>query len=224
MESSMGEMSTKANEFSQAQDVIDRKVIHHEKKNICTFVKEEKSREEKVKSVELKLFIELYTSYVTLIGNVMDNPFTCDLAFDTGHMLKCSSPCAYLEKQLLEFIWLPICGKKVDSSFEVLKVHRRDFVTTTFENSTFELRLKQLDEKLVYPISFIDYLLKRDILKDFLAQNTTSYVKLLNQSFDGIFLYPLTFKVFLVELISLFYCKEELGRLSLLKEIDINVI
>ncbi|KAI5650513.1 hypothetical protein M9H77_36518 [Catharanthus roseus] len=33
--------------------------------------------------------------------NVMINPFTCDLAFDIDHMLKCSSPCAYLEKQLL---------------------------------------------------------------------------------------------------------------------------
>ncbi|KAI5672736.1 hypothetical protein M9H77_13100 [Catharanthus roseus] len=50
-ESPLGEMSTKENELSQAQDVIDRKVIHHEKKNTCTFVKEEKSREEKVKSV-----------------------------------------------------------------------------------------------------------------------------------------------------------------------------
>ncbi|KAI5675610.1 hypothetical protein M9H77_06560 [Catharanthus roseus] len=52
MESSMGEKSTKVNELSQAQDVVDRKVIHHEKKNTCTFVKEEKSREEKVKSDE----------------------------------------------------------------------------------------------------------------------------------------------------------------------------
>ncbi|KAI5667303.1 hypothetical protein M9H77_17156 [Catharanthus roseus] len=43
--------STKANNLSQAQDVIDRKVIHHEKKNTCIFVKEEKSRVEKVKSV-----------------------------------------------------------------------------------------------------------------------------------------------------------------------------
>ncbi|KAI5671813.1 hypothetical protein M9H77_12177 [Catharanthus roseus] len=51
MESSMGEKSTKAIELSQAQDLIDRKVIHHEKKNTCTFIKEEKSREAKVKSV-----------------------------------------------------------------------------------------------------------------------------------------------------------------------------
>ncbi|KAI5664204.1 hypothetical protein M9H77_23527 [Catharanthus roseus] len=227
----MGEMSTKANELSQAQDVIDRKVIHHEKKNTCTFVKKEKSREENLKSVvstkeseekrkeseclienheslkeeqekekqdeiekmcrNLKLktrkmkefllealqnhklssfyiflvliqsqllnfltttcgtkpnhgmkvkeegmekklsigfedtplclslnlfllyhefsfrelkFLELYASYVTLVGNVMINPFTCDLAFDIDHMLKCSSPCAYLEKRLLEFL------------------------------------------------------------------------------------------------------------------------
>ncbi|KAI5664001.1 hypothetical protein M9H77_23324 [Catharanthus roseus] len=31
MESSMGEKSIKVNELSQAQDVVDRKVIHHEK-------------------------------------------------------------------------------------------------------------------------------------------------------------------------------------------------
>ncbi|KAI5652990.1 hypothetical protein M9H77_30177 [Catharanthus roseus] len=47
----MGERFTKENELSQAQDVLDGKVIHHEKKKTCTFVKEEKSREEKVKSV-----------------------------------------------------------------------------------------------------------------------------------------------------------------------------
>ncbi|KAI5677450.1 hypothetical protein M9H77_08400 [Catharanthus roseus] len=51
MESSMGEMSTKANELSQAQGAIHRKVIHYEKKNTCTLVKEEKSRQKKVKSV-----------------------------------------------------------------------------------------------------------------------------------------------------------------------------
>ncbi|KAI5653419.1 hypothetical protein M9H77_30606 [Catharanthus roseus] len=51
MQSSMGEKSTKANNLSQAQGVIDRKIIHHEKKNTCTFVKEEKSRKEKVESV-----------------------------------------------------------------------------------------------------------------------------------------------------------------------------
>ncbi|KAI5668832.1 hypothetical protein M9H77_18685 [Catharanthus roseus] len=47
----MGEKSTKSNKLSQAQDVVDRKVIHYEKKNTCTFVEEEKSRVEKVKSV-----------------------------------------------------------------------------------------------------------------------------------------------------------------------------
>ncbi|KAI5657926.1 hypothetical protein M9H77_26719 [Catharanthus roseus] len=52
---------------------------------------------------ELKLFLELYVSYVT-----------CDLAFDIDRMLKCSSPCAYLEKQLLEFMWLLFCGKKMN--------------------------------------------------------------------------------------------------------------
>ncbi|KAI5681057.1 hypothetical protein M9H77_02284 [Catharanthus roseus] len=47
---------------------------------------------------ELNLVLELYASYVTLVGNVMVNPFTGDLAFDIDHMLKCSSTCSYLEK------------------------------------------------------------------------------------------------------------------------------
>ncbi|KAI5667357.1 hypothetical protein M9H77_17210 [Catharanthus roseus] len=51
--------------------------------------------------VGIKLFLELYASYVTLDGNMMVNPLTCDLTFDIDHMLKCSSPCAYLKKQLL---------------------------------------------------------------------------------------------------------------------------
>ncbi|KAI5661963.1 hypothetical protein M9H77_21286 [Catharanthus roseus] len=42
MESSMHEMCRKVNKLAQTQDVIDRKLIHHEKKNTCTFVKEEK--------------------------------------------------------------------------------------------------------------------------------------------------------------------------------------
>ncbi|KAI5653180.1 hypothetical protein M9H77_30367 [Catharanthus roseus] len=488
MESSMGEISTKENKLSQAQDILDRKVIHHEK-NTCTFVKKEKSREKKLKSVvstkesegkrkeseslienheslkeehekekqndiekseetkeemslmifggdkreeikesccdtslplisvsskellpttcgtkpnhgmkskeegmgkelsigfeytslslslnpfllyhdfafkELKLFLELYAPYVTLVGNVIVNLFTCDLAFDIDHILKCSSPCSYLEKQLLvsivrinpsyhdlellrdniffdllvanfssscasmwskihiffgsfvesgydervswfpwssssdfhakfkgkfvencdyessflyafmknlygfipsiqllslvshkfefppdeqkflivdgflkalllgnfhgfqfyyfhfkEFMWLLFCGKKINDSFKVLKVLLYDLLKTTFDNGVFELALKDLDEKLLYPISFIDCLLKYDILKDFLFQNTTSCVKLLNQSFGGILLYSLTFKEFLDELISLLYCKVELGGLCPLKK------
>ncbi|KAI5671334.1 hypothetical protein M9H77_11698 [Catharanthus roseus] len=50
---------------------------------------------------ELKLFLELNSSYVILVGNCMVNPFTCELAPDIDHMFKCSSPCAYLEKELL---------------------------------------------------------------------------------------------------------------------------
>ncbi|KAI5671897.1 hypothetical protein M9H77_12261 [Catharanthus roseus] len=95
-----------------------------------------------------------------------------------------------------EFLWLLFCGKKMNGSF------------------------KDHDEKLVYPISFIDYLLKRDILKDFLVQNTTSCDKLLHQAFGGILLYSLTFKEFLDELISLLYCKEELGGLFPLEEME----
>ncbi|KAI5671343.1 hypothetical protein M9H77_11707 [Catharanthus roseus] len=165
----------------------------------------------KEKDKELKLFIELCASYLTLVGNVIVNPFTCDLAFGIDHMLKCSSLCAYLAKQLLEFMWLLFCEKNMNGSFKVFKVHICDLVKTTSENGVLELTLKDLDEKLVYPISFIAYLLKRDMLKDFLVQNMTSCVKLLNQSFGGNLLYSLTFKEFLDELISLLYCKEELG-------------
>ncbi|KAI5676524.1 hypothetical protein M9H77_07474 [Catharanthus roseus] len=117
-------------------------------------------------SLRVKLFLELYASYVTLMGNVM------------------------------EFKWLQFCGKKMNGSFKVFKVHPCDLVKTTFENSVSELALKDLDEKLVYPISFIDYLLKRDIVKDFLVQNTTSCVKLLNKFIDDILLYSLTSKDF----------------------------
>ncbi|KAI5668880.1 hypothetical protein M9H77_18733 [Catharanthus roseus] len=57
---------------------------------------------------ELKLFLELYVSYVTLVGNVMVNPFTCELALDVAHIFKSSSSCAYLEKQLWKkySIWI----------------------------------------------------------------------------------------------------------------------
>ncbi|KAI5649979.1 hypothetical protein M9H77_35984 [Catharanthus roseus] len=43
MKSSMGEKSIKVNELIQTQNAADRKVIHHENKSTCTFVKEEKS-------------------------------------------------------------------------------------------------------------------------------------------------------------------------------------
>ncbi|KAI5664541.1 hypothetical protein M9H77_23864 [Catharanthus roseus] len=283
IESSMGEKSTKSNKLSQAQDVADKRVIHIEKKNTCTFGEEEKSRAEKVKSV-------LYASFVTFVRNVMVNPLPYDLAFGIDRMLKCSSPCASLEIQLLvsiarikpsyqdlEFLNDNIlldfvvanfssscssmqskihiyfrsfvesvfderlccyetsmgfnsvilisrnscdcfCVKKMNGSFKVLKVHRCDLVKTTFENGVFELTLKDLGEKLVYPISVIDCLLKRDILKDFLVQNTTSCVKLLIESFGGILTYSLIFKEFLDMLISLLYCKEKLDGLSPLKE------
>ncbi|KAI5666815.1 hypothetical protein M9H77_16668 [Catharanthus roseus] len=168
-------------------------------------------------------FLELCASYVILIGNVMVNTFTCNLAFDIDHMLKCSSPCDYLEKQLLEFMWLLYCGKKMNGSFKVLKVHPCDLVETTFEYGVFELTLKHLDKKLVYPISFIDYLLKSDILKEFLVQETTYCVKLLNQSFGGILLYYLIIREFFDELISLLYCKEVLGGLSPLKEMGYQI-
>ncbi|KAI5662181.1 hypothetical protein M9H77_21504 [Catharanthus roseus] len=172
MEFSMGEKSTKANKLSQAQDVLDRKVIHSQKKNICNFVKEENSREKKVKSVvstkekkiqsqflnflpttcgtkpnhrmkakeegmgkelsigledtslslslnpfllyhelpfkELKLFLELYASYVNLDRNVMVNLFTSDLAFDIDNMLKCSSHVLILRSNFWKLPWVSI--------------------------------------------------------------------------------------------------------------------
>ncbi|KAI5669854.1 hypothetical protein M9H77_19707 [Catharanthus roseus] len=40
---------------------------------------------------ELKLFLELNASYVTLVGNIMVNPFTCEQALDVAHMFKSSS-------------------------------------------------------------------------------------------------------------------------------------
>ncbi|KAI5676013.1 hypothetical protein M9H77_06963 [Catharanthus roseus] len=205
MKPSIIEEFLEVNELQQATIEVEGSVVLHVKEEVTNVEYCELMRDnslEKVKSVELKLFFELYASYVTLVGNVMNNPFTCDLALYINRILKCSSPCAYLEKQLL---------------FKVLKVHPCDLVITTFENGVYELTLKILDEKLVYPISFIDYLLKHDILKDFLVQNI---VNLLNQSIGGILLYSLTFKEFLNEFILLLYCNEELGGLFLLKEME----
>ncbi|KAI5682097.1 hypothetical protein M9H77_03325 [Catharanthus roseus] len=47
MEFSMGEKSTKVDDLSKAQDIVDRKVIHDEKNNTCTFVKEESQERKK---------------------------------------------------------------------------------------------------------------------------------------------------------------------------------
>ncbi|KAI5667942.1 hypothetical protein M9H77_17795 [Catharanthus roseus] len=50
---------------------------------------------------ELKLFLILNIFYVILVGNRMVNLFTCEIVLDIDYMLKYSSPCAFLEKQLL---------------------------------------------------------------------------------------------------------------------------
>ncbi|KAI5676326.1 hypothetical protein M9H77_07276 [Catharanthus roseus] len=85
-----------------------------------------------------------------------------------------------------EFMWLLFCEKKMNGYFKVLKIHLCNLVKTTFENGVFELTLKNLVEKLlVYPISFIDFLFKDDMLNDLLVQNTISCVKLLNQIFGA---------------------------------------
>ncbi|KAI5654065.1 hypothetical protein M9H77_31252 [Catharanthus roseus] len=97
-----------------------------------------------------------------------------------------------------EFMWLLVCGKKMSSSFKLLKAHLCDLEKAIFENGVFELNLKNLVEKhLVYYITFIDFILKDDIL----VQNINSCGKLLNQSFVGTLLYYFTFKEMLDELI-----------------------
>ncbi|KAI5653027.1 hypothetical protein M9H77_30214 [Catharanthus roseus] len=68
---------------------------------------------------DLKFFFGLYASYVTLVGNMM------------------------------EFMWLLFCGKKMNGSFKVVKVHPCYLAKTTFENGAFELTLRDLDEKLL---------------------------------------------------------------------------
>ncbi|KAI5676227.1 hypothetical protein M9H77_07177 [Catharanthus roseus] len=53
---------------------------------------------------ELTLFLELNACYMTLGGNFIVNPITCQQALDFAHMFKSSkssSSCAYLEKQPL---------------------------------------------------------------------------------------------------------------------------
>ncbi|KAI5663359.1 hypothetical protein M9H77_22682 [Catharanthus roseus] len=54
--------------------------------------------------MEFKLFLELYASYWTLVGNLMVNPLTCELALGDAHTFKCSSLCAYLEKEFLVIV------------------------------------------------------------------------------------------------------------------------
>ncbi|KAI5672269.1 hypothetical protein M9H77_12633 [Catharanthus roseus] len=75
---------------------------------------------------ELKLFLEFYASYVTFVGNVMVNPFTCDLAFDIDHMLH-------------EFMWFPICGKKMDVTFEIDGYQLKTIKDWSTSKSAFEV-------------------------------------------------------------------------------------
>ncbi|KAI5667707.1 hypothetical protein M9H77_17560 [Catharanthus roseus] len=63
-----------------------------------------------------------------------------ELVLDVDHMLKYSSPCAFLEKELVVF-----------------KAHVSDLVKTTFGSGVFELNLKNLAEKhLGYSIAFLE--------------------------------------------------------------------
>ncbi|KAI5650009.1 hypothetical protein M9H77_36014 [Catharanthus roseus] len=91
MESLMGEKSTKVDEHGKELS------IGYEDTSIRLSLNPFLLRHE-FSFKELKLFLELYVSYVILGGNLMINPFTCELALDVDHMRKCSSPCAYLEK------------------------------------------------------------------------------------------------------------------------------
>ncbi|KAI5658110.1 hypothetical protein M9H77_26903 [Catharanthus roseus] len=55
---------------------------------------------------ELKLFLELYASYRTLVGNFMVNPSTCELALGIAHkyMKKFVKECGYLPSFLDTFV------------------------------------------------------------------------------------------------------------------------
>ncbi|KAI5672423.1 hypothetical protein M9H77_12787 [Catharanthus roseus] len=156
MKSSMGEKSTKTNELSQSQEVIDRKShssLEEEHFYLCKRRKIKRGKCEEIQPQffnfltttcgtksnhgmkakgegmgkelsigyegtsislplnlfflchgfsfkELQLFLELNASYVIFVGNFMVYPVICEQALDIDHMLKCSYPCAYLEKQL----------------------------------------------------------------------------------------------------------------------------
>ncbi|KAI5650233.1 hypothetical protein M9H77_36238 [Catharanthus roseus] len=124
------------------------------------------------------------------------------MILDIDHMLKFSSSCAFLEKQLMEVMWLLNFRKKMNGSSKVFKAHLCDLVKTTFENGVFELNLKNLVEKrLVYSSTFVDFLFKDEALHEIIVQNTKSCVKIENQSLGATLLYSLTFKEFLDELI-----------------------
>ncbi|KAI5682963.1 hypothetical protein M9H77_04191 [Catharanthus roseus] len=124
------------------------------------------------------------------------------LVLDLDQMLKYSSSCAFLEKQLMEFMWLLNFRKKMNGSLKVFKAHLFDLVKTTFGNGVFELNLKNLLEKhLVYSTAFVDFLFKDEALNETIVQNTKSSVEIENQSLGATSLYSLTFKEFLDELI-----------------------
>ncbi|KAI5681509.1 hypothetical protein M9H77_02737 [Catharanthus roseus] len=125
MESLMDEKSTKVDELSKAQDVVDRKFFNFltttcgTKSNYGMKAKEKGMGKElsigyedtsisfslnpfllrhELSFKELKLCLELNASYVTLVGNFMANSFTCEQDLDVARMLKSSSSCAYVEK------------------------------------------------------------------------------------------------------------------------------
>ncbi|KAI5682526.1 hypothetical protein M9H77_03754 [Catharanthus roseus] len=52
------------------------------------------------------------------VGNLKVNPFTYEQALDVAQVLKCSSPCAYLEKQLLDSV------HRISLCYHVLKFLR----------------------------------------------------------------------------------------------------
>ncbi|KAI5652872.1 hypothetical protein M9H77_30059 [Catharanthus roseus] len=71
---------------------------------------------------ELKLFLELNAFCVILVGNFMVNHFTCELVHNIDHILKYSSPCAFLEKQL----WVSIA--RIKPSYHDLELLHDNFL------------------------------------------------------------------------------------------------
>ncbi|KAI5676368.1 hypothetical protein M9H77_07318 [Catharanthus roseus] len=176
MESSMGEKPTKANELSQAQDVLDRKSFTMRRRTLVPLIQPQsldfltticgtnsnhgmKAKGEgmgkelgigyedtsislslnpfllchEFSFKELKLFLELNASYMTLIGNLRVNLVTCEQALDVAHMFKFSSPCAYLEKQLLDSV------SRIKLSYHDLELLHYNFffdhIVATFSSS-----------------------------------------------------------------------------------------
>ncbi|KAI5676637.1 hypothetical protein M9H77_07587 [Catharanthus roseus] len=207
MKSSTGEKSTKKNKLSQAKDVIDRKVIHHEKKNTCTFVKEEKSREEKVKSVvstkesegkrkESECLIENHESLKEKQGDKREEmrQSCCDISSSLNSLS--TEEMNLIQPQFLNFLTTTY-GTKRNHRMKAKEEGMGKELSIGFEYTLISLSLNPF--LLYHELSFKE-------LKLFL-ELYASYVTLVGNMIK-----------FLDEFILLPYCKEELDGPSLLKE------